>query len=80
MAEKIKNEKWVEDELYLYHISRNGNVSRASKFEYDKKSFMGKITDSHKKDNPWVNKFHVEKLKKQSHLFNSTELKKETSI
>jgi len=68
LAEKIKTEKWVEDELYLYHISRNGNVSRAAKLEYDKKSFMGKLTDSPNKSNPWVNKFHVEKLKKQTKL------------
>ncbi len=68
MASKIKGEKWQEDELYLYHISKNGNVSRAAKLEYDKKSFMGKITDSPNKSNPWVNKFHVEKLKKENQI------------
>lgn len=68
LAETIKTKKWVEDELYIYHISRNQNVSRAAKLEYDKKSFMSKFTDSPKKTNPWVNKFHVEELKKQTKL------------
>ena len=66
LAKTIKDDKWAEDELYLYHISKYGNVSRASKLEYDKKSFMGKITESPDKSNPWVKRFHIEKLKKEN--------------
>ncbi|MGA2682206.1 MAG: hypothetical protein ABSF44_10465 [Candidatus Bathyarchaeia archaeon] len=70
LARKLKLDgQWTEDELYLYRLSRNGNVSRMAKLEYTKETFLlHGLTDSAAHKNPFPKKFHFEKLKKQRQL------------
>jgi len=71
LAEQIQiaKDKWTEDELHLYHLSKYGNVTRIAKLEYTRESFMlHGLTDSATHRNPFPKKFHYEKLKKQRHL------------
>ncbi len=70
LAQKLKeNGQWIEDELYLYRLSKNGNVSRMAKLEYMKETFLlHGLTESVAHKNPFPNKFHYEILKKQRRL------------
>lgn len=66
LAEKLKTEQWVEDELYLYHRSKTGKVYRMAKMEYTKESFMlHGLTESATHKNPYPKNYHYEHLRKQ---------------
>lgn len=67
LAKKLEADgKWTEDELYLYRISKFGNVSRMAKLEYTKETFLlHGLTDSATHKNPWPKGYHYEILRKE---------------
>lgn len=75
LAKALKqNGKWCEDDLYIYRLSKHGNVSRMAKLEYTKETFLlHGLTDSASHKNPYPEKFHYEKLKK--HFLGTTKIK-----
>jgi hypothetical protein len=67
LAKILETEQWTEDDLYLYRISKNKNVSRMAKMEYTKETFLlHGLTDSASHKNPYPKKYHYEKLKKDA--------------
>lgn len=67
LAEKLKEDgKWTEDELYIYRLSKYGNVSRMAKLEYTKETFLlHGLTDSATHKNPYPKGYHYEILRKE---------------
>ena len=66
LAKELKEDgHWVEDELYIYRLSKYGNVSRMAKLEYTRETFLlHGLTDSASHKNPFPKNFHYEKLRK----------------
>ena len=64
-------DRFAEDKHYLYRLSKHGNVSRVSKLEYTRKSFLlhGLTESRSRKTQAIVKKLHYENLKKQKTLF-----------
>lgn len=66
LAEQLKDEQWVEDELYLYRKSKTNKVYRMAKMEYTKESFMlHGLTESATHKNPFPKNYHYELLRKR---------------
>ncbi len=70
LAQKLEeNGQWVEDELYIYRLSKYGNVSRMAKLEYVQQ-FLDEFMRLHPKvwGDRLINIITFEPLKKETEV------------